>query len=69
MVKKMSVESENQDIEKLMRDLAKKLISENEVDVVIGYSKGTLPLSVPPIMIKTVDDVDKLIWNNENRWK
>ena len=45
MVRKMSIESENQEIENSMRNLAKKLISENEVDVVIGYTKGTVPLT------------------------
>ena len=64
MVRKMSIESENQDIENKMRNLAKKLISEKQVDVVIGYTKGTLPLTISPIMIEKADDVDKLVWNN-----
>ena len=60
----MTIETENKEIENSIRDIAKKLLSEKEVDVVIGYSKGSIPLSSAPIIIRKEEDVDKLIWDN-----
>jgi hypothetical protein len=60
----MDIETENKEIENSIRENAKKLLSENQVEVVIGYSEGTIPLSSTPIIIRKVKDVDKLIWNN-----
>ncbi|MFX1410285.1 MAG: hypothetical protein ACFFA6_08025 [Promethearchaeota archaeon] len=60
----MVIESENKNIEQSIRDLARKLLEEKQVDVIIGYSKGTVSLSSTPIVIDKVEDVDKLIWNN-----
>lgn len=64
MVKIMGIETENQIIEKDMREIAKNLLKEKKVDVIIGYSKGSVPLSSAPIMITNAEDVDNLIWNN-----
>ena len=60
----MGIEEENQKIENSMRDQARNLLKNKEVDVIIGYTKGTLPLSSSPIIIRKEEDVDKLIWNN-----
>ena len=60
----MGVEAENKEIENLIRENAKKLLSEKQVDVIIGYSQGTVPLSSTPIIIRKEEDVDKLVWNN-----
>ncbi|MFX1571196.1 MAG: Coenzyme F420 hydrogenase/dehydrogenase, beta subunit C-terminal domain [Promethearchaeota archaeon] len=60
----MSIETENREIENSIRELAKKLFNEKQVDVIIGYSKGTLPLSSTPIIIRKAEDIDKLVWNN-----
>jgi ferredoxin len=60
----MSIETENKEIENSIKGLAKKLLEDKQVDVIIGYSKGTLPLSSTPIIIRNVEDVDKLVWNN-----
>lgn len=59
-----NLESENQEIENLIKELAKKLLGDNQVDVIIGYTKGTIPLSSTPIIITKVEDIDKLTWNN-----
>jgi formate dehydrogenase subunit beta len=64
MVKIMGIETENQKVEKLIRDIAKDLLKDKKVDAIIGYTKGTVPLSSSPIIITEVKDVDKLIWNN-----
>jgi len=60
----MGIETENKEIENSIRELAKKLFDENQVDVIVGYSEGTVPLSSTPIIIRKKEDVDKLIWNN-----
>jgi len=60
----MGIETENQETENNMRDLARNLLSEKQVDVIIGYTTGTVPLSSSPIMITKEEDVDKLTWNN-----
>ncbi|MFW9867464.1 MAG: 4Fe-4S ferredoxin [Candidatus Thorarchaeota archaeon] len=60
----MGIEAENKEIENSIRENAKKLLSEKQVDVIIGYSEGTVPLSSTPIIIRKEEDVDKLIWNN-----
>ncbi len=60
----MGIESENQEIEKKMREIAGTLLSEKKVDLIIGYKKGTLPLITQPIIIDKSEDVDKLVWNN-----
>ncbi|MFX1477779.1 MAG: 4Fe-4S ferredoxin, partial [Promethearchaeota archaeon] len=60
----MGIEAENKEIENSIRENAKKLLSEKQVDVIIGYSEGTVPLSSTPIIIRKEEDVDKLVWNN-----
>ncbi len=60
----MGIDTENQEIENSIREIAKKLLSENQVDVIIGYAEGTIPLSSTPIFIRREEDVNKLIWNN-----
>jgi len=63
-VRIMGIETKNQEIEASMREIARSLLSEKNVDVIIGYTKGTVPMSSSPIMITKVEDVDKLVWNN-----
>jgi len=60
----MGIETENKEIENTIRETAKKLLSENQVDVIIGYAQGTIPLSSTPIIIRKEEQVDKLVWNN-----
>jgi len=64
MVIIMVIENENKEIEQLIRELARKLLEEKQVDVIIGYTEGTVPLSSSPIVIDKAEEVDKLTWNN-----
>jgi formate dehydrogenase subunit beta len=64
MVMIMGIETENREIENAMKEIARSLLKEKKVDVIIGYTKGTVPLSSAPIMITKEEDVEKLIWNN-----
>ncbi|MCK4307455.1 4Fe-4S dicluster domain-containing protein [candidate division WOR-3 bacterium] len=52
-----------ENIEKQLRETVKKLLKEKKVDLVIGYSKGTLPLHSTPVFITHEKDVDNLIFD------
>ena len=49
---------------KKIQDIARKLLKEKKVDIVIGFEKGTLPSSATPCFIRSPDEADKLIWNS-----
>ncbi len=53
-----------QEIEQQIKDTVNKLFNENKIDVFIGYSEGTLPLTSSPCFITKPDDVEKLCWNS-----
>ena len=53
-----------ENIETKLREEAKRLLLEKKVDVIIGYEKGTLPLTATPCFITTPEEADKLVWNN-----
>jgi len=46
-----------------IRATARQLLTDGKVDVVIGYEKGSLPLSATPCFVRSAQDVDKLIWD------
>ena len=52
-----------ENIEDSIRDVAGKLLSEEKVDLVIGYERGTLPLRTTPCFVDKVEDVQKFVWN------
>jgi len=64
MVKLMGLETENKDIETNLREIARGLLKDKKVDVIIGYKEGTLPMLSQPIIIDSEEDADKLVWNN-----
>lgn len=47
-----------------IRALALQLLEEKKVDMVIGFQKGTLPMSNEPYMAKHPDDVKNLVWDS-----
>ncbi|UCG36099.1 MAG: 4Fe-4S dicluster domain-containing protein [Candidatus Bathyarchaeota archaeon] len=49
--------------EESIREAAKKLLSEKKVDLIVGHEQGTLPLRTTPCFIDKVEDVPKLVWN------
>ncbi len=53
-----------QDYSDKIRDVAKGLLEDGKVDVVIGFQKGTIPLSTHPVLIKKADDTGKLYWDS-----
>ncbi|MDR2460064.1 MAG: Coenzyme F420 hydrogenase/dehydrogenase, beta subunit C-terminal domain [Deltaproteobacteria bacterium] len=47
-----------------IRETAKKALADGKAEVVIGYKKGTYPLSTAPFFARTPEDCDQLIWSN-----
>jgi ferredoxin len=52
-----------QDISTEIRKIAKRLLKEKKVDVVIGFKPGTIPLMSAPQMIRNSEDVVSLHWD------
>jgi len=50
-----------------IREIAKRLLSEGKVDVVIGYGQGTVPLRNAPLFARDEKQADKLIWDSNCR--
>jgi coenzyme F420-reducing hydrogenase beta subunit len=46
-----------------IREAARRLLSENRVDAVIGFRKGSVPLVNEPTLVKSPDRVDELYWD------
>jgi formate dehydrogenase subunit beta len=51
------------ELEKALREAARQLLVEGQVDVVIGYATGSLPLRTTPCFVRDPEDVDQLVWN------
>jgi formate dehydrogenase subunit beta len=52
-----------ENVEKQVREHAKKLLAEGTVDVIVGYEEGTLPFQTAPCFITDPDDTQRLVWN------
>lgn len=50
-------------VETKLREEAKKLLDEKKVDVVIGYERGTLPLTATPCFITDPAEADRLVFD------
>ncbi|MFB0558257.1 MAG: 4Fe-4S ferredoxin [Candidatus Bathyarchaeia archaeon] len=44
-------------------EVAGRLLRDGEVDLIIGYERGTVPLRSTPCFAKDPEDIDKLIWD------
>ncbi len=51
------------DLQTILREEAKRLLEEKEVDVVIGYENGSVPLRTTPCFINGPRDVTRLVYN------
>ncbi len=52
-----------ENIEKQLREEAKKLLAEKKVDVIVGYEEGTLPNQTVPCFIEDSESAETLVWN------
>lgn len=46
-----------------IRAAARQLLADGTVDVVIGYEKGSLPLTATPCFVRSPQEVEQLIWD------
>jgi formate dehydrogenase subunit beta len=46
-----------------MREAARQLLVDGQVDVVIGYAAGSLPLRTTPCFVDDPERVEQLVWN------
>ena len=46
-----------------IRAIARKLLREKQVEVVIGYERGSLPLRRRPCFVRKEEDADRLVWD------
>jgi ferredoxin len=51
------------DLQNAIRQEAARLLSENSVDVVIGFESASVPLRPQPAFIKHAEDAEKLVYN------
>jgi ferredoxin len=47
-----------------IRELSFKLLESGEVERVIGFSNGTIPMATSPVMIHSKQEVEKLVFNS-----
>ena len=47
-----------------IREVAKQILEEKKVDLVIGFKKGTLPLVTEPVSIKDPKEAELLCWDS-----
>ncbi|MBN2534371.1 MAG: 4Fe-4S dicluster domain-containing protein [Spirochaetales bacterium] len=50
-------------IENKLKDAVKDLFLKKKVDIVIGFEKGSLPLTSRPCFIRSSDMAERLVWN------
>lgn len=51
-----------QDITKAIQETAQKLLQNKEVELVVGFAKGSLPLRYTPCFIRQPEEAQKLAW-------
>ncbi|HSV32021.1 MAG TPA: hypothetical protein VLH40_08395 [Atribacteraceae bacterium] len=50
-------------LEEVIRSKARKLLEEKRVDLIIGWSEGTVSLKTAPKLCRKPEDADQLVWN------
>lgn len=51
-------------IEEQLRQTAAELLEQRKADVVVGFAKGTLPMSATPCFITKPESAHRLVWNS-----
>lgn len=50
-----------------IKEISERLLKDGTVEAVVGFRKGTLPTMNEPCIIKSSDDVNELVWDNNCR--
>jgi formate dehydrogenase subunit beta len=53
-----------QELVETIRKEARRLLEAGQVDLVIGFTEGTLPMHSAPVLVYKPADADRLIWNS-----
>ena len=53
-----------QELAEAIREEGKRLLESGEVDLVIGFTVGTLPLRAAPVFVRRAEDAERLVWNS-----
>jgi formate dehydrogenase subunit beta len=59
----MRFEYDMQTVEEDLRKKAAELLHDGRVEAVLGYQLGSLPLRTAPVLIRTREEADRLVWN------
>lgn len=51
------------DLSQQIKEVARSLLQDGKVDLVIGYENGSLPLRTSPCFVRSAGEVERLIWN------
>jgi formate dehydrogenase subunit beta len=51
------------ELEKQLQETVHQLLAEGEVELVIGFERGTLPLRTTPCFIRDAEQAYRLVWN------
>jgi len=47
-----------------IREQANKILKDKKVDVIIGFKKGTIPMTTEPALIRDLEKTDQLYWDS-----
>lgn len=47
-----------------IRQIARRLLADGAVDMVIGFQRGTLPMMNEPCFIRKAEEADRLVWDS-----
>jgi len=51
------------DLSPQLREVARSLLRDEKVDLIIGYENGSLPLRTGPCFVRSPDEAERLVWN------
>ncbi len=54
----------NQRIEQELIGVAKELLASKKVEALIGYKRGTMPMTMTPFVARSSEEAEKLCWNS-----
>ena len=47
-----------------IREISARLLKECQVDMVIGFRKGSMPMMNEPCVVRSAEEVDTLVWDS-----
>ena len=47
-----------------LKEMAKKLLADGKVKLIIGFEEGSLPLRASPAFVRTPEEAERLTWNS-----